>query len=116
MIAVIFEVVPNETQTHVYFDIAATLKPLLEEVAGFISVERFQSVSEPGKYLSLSFWEDEQSIQQWRNVEMHRMAQASGRESVFKDYRLRIAAVTRDYGMFDRKEAPGDSKQFHTAK
>ena len=113
MIAVIFEAIPGEDQKDEYFRIAATLRPQLEKINGFISIERFQSVNDPGKILSLSFWKDEESIKQWRNLEMHRSAQAKGRETIFKDYRLRIAEVVRDYGMSDRKEAPADSKIFH---
>ena len=86
---------------------------MLEKIEGFISVERFQSINDPGKILSLSFWKHEESIKQWRNTEMHRLAQSKGRDGIFKDYRLRIANVNRDYGMFDRKEAPADSKLFH---
>lgn len=114
MIAVIFEVIPAPGKKDEYLNIAAGLKPVLEKMEGFISVERFQSINDPGKILSLSFWQDEESIKQWRNTEMHRLAQSKGRESVFKDYRLRIADVNRDYGMSDRKEAPADSKLFHT--
>lgn len=113
MIAVIFEVIPAPGKKDDYLDIAAELKPVMEKIEGFISVERFQSINDPGKMLSLSFWKDEENIKQWRNTEMHRLAQSKGRESVFKDYRLRIANVNRDYGMFDRKEAPADSKMFH---
>jgi heme-degrading monooxygenase HmoA len=113
MIAVIFEVIPANGKKDEYFKIAEALSPILKKMDGFISVERFQSVSDKGKILSLSFWRDEESIQRWRNVEMHRWAQSQGRETIFKDYRLRIAAVSRDYGMFDRKEAPVDSQLFH---
>lgn len=113
MIAVIFEVMPREEHRDEYFTIAAALKPELEKMAGFISVERFQSLTDPGKVLSLSFWEDEESIRQWRNLELHRTAQSQGRETIFRDYRLRIAAVVRDYGMFDRAAAPADSRQVH---
>ncbi len=113
MIAVIFEVIPKEVQRQVYLDIAASLRPLLEEIDGFISIERFQSLTDPAKILSLSFWRDEAAIQQWRNTELHRMAQSEGRDHVFENYRLRIATVSRDYGMFEREEAPGDSKAFH---
>ncbi len=113
MIAVIFEVIPNEGKKEEYLDIAAKLRPELNHIEGFISIERFQSISNPDKVLSLSFWKDEESIQQWRNLEMHRHAQAKGRNEVFKDYHLRIATVVRDYGMFDRKETPEDSSQFH---
>ncbi len=113
MIAVIFEVIPAAGKMDEYLSIAAGLKPILEKIEGFISVERFQSINDPGKMLSLSFWKDEESIKQWRNTEMHRLAQSKGTDSVFTDYRLRIANVNRDYGMFDRKEAPADSKLFH---
>ncbi len=113
MIAVIFEVIPNEGKKEEYLDIAAKLRPELDHIEGFISIERFQSISNPDKVLSLSFWKDEESIQQWRNLEMHRHAQAKGRNEVFKDYHLRIATVVRNYGMFDRKETPEDSSQFH---
>jgi heme-degrading monooxygenase HmoA len=112
-IAVIFEVVPADGKKDEYLDIAASLKPELEKIKGFISVERFQSLTHPEKILSLSFWENEEAIQNWRTLEHHRIAQAKGREYIFKDYHLRIAAVVRDYGMFDRKEAPVDSKSYH---
>ncbi|KFF18178.1 antibiotic biosynthesis monooxygenase family protein [Flavobacterium hydatis] len=110
MIAVIFEVIPNEEKKQEYLDIAASLRPELDKISGFISIERFQSLNDPGKILSLSFWKDEESIQQWRNLEMHRNAQSKGRQEIFKDYHLRIADVKRDYGMFDRKETPKDSE------
>ena len=113
MIAVIFEVVPHKDKKQEYLDIAASLRPVLEKMPGFISIERFQSFTDAGKILSLSFWKDEESIQAWRNVEMHRYAQAKGRNEIFIDYYLRIAAVKRDYGMFDRREAPADSKAAH---
>ncbi|MFG4004920.1 antibiotic biosynthesis monooxygenase family protein [Flavobacterium aquidurense] len=113
MIAVIFEVIPNEGKKEEYLDIAASLRPELDHIEGFISIERFQSFSNPDKVLSLSFWKDEASIQQWRNLEMHRHAQAKGRNEVFKDYHLRIATVVRDYGMFERKETPEDSTSYH---
>lgn len=113
MIAVIFEVIPNEGKKEEYLNIAASLRPELDHIEGFISIERFQSIGNPEKVLSLSFWKDEESIQQWRNLEMHRHAQAKGRYEVFKDYHLRIATVVRDYGMFERKETPEDSSEFH---
>jgi heme-degrading monooxygenase HmoA len=114
MIAVIFEVIPNEGKKEEYLNIAASLRPELDHIEGFISIERFQSFSDPEKVLSLSFWKNEKSIQQWRNLEMHRDAQAKGRNEVFKDYHLRIAQVVRNYGMFDRKETPTDSIGFHS--
>ncbi|OZI54569.1 antibiotic biosynthesis monooxygenase family protein [Bordetella genomosp. 5] len=113
MIAVIFEVVPAEGQRDTYLDIAAGLVPHLREMDGFISVERFQSLSTPGKILSLSFWRDEAAVQAWRNRAEHRAAQAAGRSGVFADYRLRIASVIRDYGMEAREQAPADSRAAH---
>ncbi|MGO4772385.1 antibiotic biosynthesis monooxygenase [Flavobacterium sp. W22_SRS_FK3] len=113
MITVIFEVIPNEGKKEEYLDIAVKLRPELDHIEGFISIERFQSLSNPEKVLSLSFWKDEESIHQWRNLEMHRHAQAKGRNEIFKEYHLRIASVVRDYGMFDRKQAPKDSTSFH---
>jgi heme-degrading monooxygenase HmoA len=116
MIAVIFEVIPYKGQKDEYFKIAAALGPALKKIEGFISIERFQSINDPAKILSLSFWKSEASIKQWRSLEMHRWAQTKGRETIFKDYHLRIAVVRRDYGMFDRREAPEDSKLFHVKK
>jgi len=113
MHAVIFEVWPKEEGRQQYLDIAAALRPTLEKMDGFISIERFQSLSEPGKILSLSFWRDDKAIAGWRQLESHRMAQAKGRGELFRDYRLRIAAVVRDYGMNERAEAPADSKARH---
>lgn len=113
MIAVIFEAMPAEGKWDEYLDIAGALKPELERIEGFISVERFQSLSDAGKVLSLSFWKDEESVARWRNLEQHREAQARGRESVFRNYRLRIADVSRDYGMNDRDQAPRDSRVRH---
>jgi heme-degrading monooxygenase HmoA len=116
MIAVIFEVEPAHDKWNEYLDIAAALHQELSKIEGFISVERFQSISNQGKLLSLSFWETEESVAQWRNTILHRYAQQKGREYVFKDYRLRVAAVMRDYGMNKREEAPSDSKTFHDTK
>jgi len=116
MIAVIFEVQPKPERKGEYLDIAASLRPLVEEIEGFISIERFESLTEPGKILSLSFWRDEAAIAQWRALGEHRAAQSRGRASIFQDYRLRIAAVVRDYGMFQRAEAPVDSRIHHAAE
>lgn len=110
MIAVIFELWPHESRRKDYFDLAAELKPLLAEIDGFVSVERFESLSEKGKFLSLSFWRDEAAVAQWRNLEAHRAAQAAGRGGIFKDYRLRVVQVLRDYGMQDRAQTPADSR------
>lgn len=113
MIAVIFEVWPTEGRAAEYFDLAADLRAELEQIDGFLSIERFESLTTKGKYLSLSFWRDEDAVQAWRNLEHHRQAQARGRGGIFADYRLRVAAVVRDYGMQDRREAPGDSRARH---
>jgi heme-degrading monooxygenase HmoA len=113
MIAVIFEVVPAPGRKQEYLDLAAALRPELERQDGFISIERFASLSDEGKVLSLSFWRDEDAVKKWRNVEGHRLAQARGRNGVFADYRLRVAGVVRDYGMGARDEAPADSRTAH---
>jgi len=113
MIAVIFEVFPAEGKVQEYLDIATNLKPQLEKIDGFISIERFSSLVEEGKILSLSFWRDEKAIKAWRNLESHRLAQEKGRGGVFSNYRLRVANVCRDYGMNNREQAPSDSKNIH---
>ncbi|HEY8243304.1 MAG: antibiotic biosynthesis monooxygenase family protein [Vicinamibacteria bacterium] len=113
MIAVIFEVVPHPERREAYLDAAARLRPILEGIDGFVSVERFESLTNPGKILSLSIWRDEEAVERWRNVEAHRRIQAAGRETMFADYRLRVAAVIRDYGKFERAQAPGDSRDVH---
>lgn len=111
MLAVIFEVWPAEGCREAYLDIAASLRAELEQADGFISVERFESLHQPGKLLSLSFWRDEDAVKAWRNHGEHRAAQNEGRSGVFADYRLRIAEVARDYGMTQRAEAPDDSRR-----
>lgn len=108
MIAVIFEATPGAAEREEYLAIAASLRPLLDGVDGFISIERFESLSEPGKLLSLSFWRDEEALAHWRGVKQHRAAQAKGRAHIFADYRLRIGAVIRDYGKSERRQAPAD--------
>ena len=113
MIAVIFEVWPKPERRHEYLDIAAALRPDLEAIDGFISVERFESLSEPGKLLSLSFWRDEAAVRAWRNLAAHRAAQGRGRAQIFANYRLRVAGVIRDYGMSERAEVPDDSRALH---
>lgn len=113
MIAVIFEVEPAPGRQDTYLDIAATLRPQLERIDGFISVERFQSLTTPGKILSLSFFRDEAAVMAWRNTVEHRQAQAAGRGGVFAGYRLRVAQVLRDYGMDQREQAPADSRAVH---
>lgn len=114
MIAVIFEGWADAAHSGDYLELAAKLRPLLDDVPGFISVERFQSLADPQKLLSLSFWQDEAAVAAWRNTAEHRTAQAVGRAGVFRDYRIRIAEISRDYGLADRAEAPPDSKAAHT--
>jgi heme-degrading monooxygenase HmoA len=106
MIAVIFEAQPRDGQQEAYLSIAAALRPELEKIDGFIAIERFQSLSQPGKILSLSWWRDEAAVAEWRRFEQHRAAQRAGRERIFHDYRLRVAQVLRDYGMQDRAQVP----------
>ena len=115
MLAVIFEVIPAPGRKEEYLELAAQLRPELEKIDGFISVERFASLTDESKLLSLSFWRDEEAVRNWRNLAGHREAQALGRSGVFADYRLRIAGVVRDYGMTDRAEAPQDSRSAHPA-
>jgi len=115
MIAVIFELWPNAGQSSIYFDLAAQLRPELKLIEGFVSIERFESLATQGKYLSLSFWRDEATVQAWRNREAHRFAQSQGRAGVLANYRLRVTQVLRDYGLNERDEAPQDSLQHHIA-
>jgi heme-degrading monooxygenase HmoA len=115
MIAVIFEVWPKPEHKKEYLDLAAELKPILEAIDGFISVERFESLTEKGKILSVSFFRDEAAVAAWRNVAEHRKSQGKGRATIFENYRLRIAGVIRDYGMNDRAQAPKDSRATHDA-
>jgi heme-degrading monooxygenase HmoA len=113
MIAVIFEVWPKPERRRDYLDLAAALRRDLEAIEGFISVERFESLTQPGKLLSLSFWRDEAAVAAWRTLAAHRAAQIKGRGGIFADYRLRVAGVLRDYGMTDRADAPDDSRAVH---
>lgn len=113
MIAVLFEVWPAEGKTRHYLDLAAALREELSGLDGFLSIERFESLSEPGKLLSLSFFRDEDAVAQWRNSARHRATQSKGRSGVFSDYRLRVAHVLRDYGLTDRAQAPEDSRATH---
>ncbi|MCH7880667.1 MAG: antibiotic biosynthesis monooxygenase [Proteobacteria bacterium] len=108
MIAVIFELEPKAGEENTYFSIAAELKPLVEKTEGLISLERFQSISNPEKFLSLSFWRDEDAVKAWRNNFEHRSAQKRGRAEIFQNYRLRVASVIRDYGLLERDQAPED--------
>jgi len=113
MIAVIFEVLPAPGRKQEYLDLAASLRPQLEKIDGFISIERFASLSNEGKVLSLSVFRDEAAVEAWRNVEAHRVAQAKGRAGIFSDYRIRVASVMRDYTLRDREQAPQDSRRKH---
>lgn len=113
MIAVIFEFTPAEGRTKDYFDLVAQLKPELDKAEGFVSLERFESITRPGSFVSLQYWRDEAAVQKWRNVQLHRQAQARGRGGIFADYRLRIASVLRDYTLEDRAQAPADSRSLH---
>jgi heme-degrading monooxygenase HmoA len=113
MVTVIFEVWPQPEHRQGYLDWAAELKQELLKMEGFLSIERFQSLTDPDKLLSLQFWRDEQCLQAWRNLEAHRAAQAAGRRTMFREYRLRIAEVIRDYGLNEREQAPADSRQAH---
>ena len=113
MIAVIFEVVPYMGERHRYLDLAGELRAELEKIDGFISIERFESLTMRGKILSLSFWRDEEAVRQWRSLDAHRAVQQAGRNGIFADYRLRIGHVIRDYGMFERAEVPEDSRALH---
>ncbi|WNL44857.1 antibiotic biosynthesis monooxygenase [Dyella sp. BiH032] len=106
MIAVIFEVAPAEGCRAAYLEIAASLRPQLEGIDGFVSIERYESLSDPGRLLSLSFWRDEAAVAAWREFEAHRAAQVRGRQGLFRDYRLRVAEMVRDYGMNDRTQVP----------
>lgn len=110
MIAVIFEVWPAEGKHNSYLGLAADLSATLAEMDGFVSVERFESIADPGKLLSLSFWRDEAAVAAWRGTAGHRATQRRGRDDVFRGYRLRVAGVIRDYGMTDRAQAPADSR------
>ena len=116
MLTVIFEVTPLPGQAQRYFDIAAALAGELQRIDGFVSVERFQSLADPEKILSLSFFRDEAAVARWRAAGPHRQAQAAGRDHVFARYRLRVAAVLRDYGMDERERAPADSRAVHDAQ
>lgn len=113
MIAVIFEVEPHVDRVQDYLNAAAELRPYLEKIDGFLSIERFESLSQKGRILSLSFWRDEAAVSQWRNLEAHRTVQMAGRRYIFADYRLRVAEVIRDYGLQERDQAPTDSRTVH---
>ena len=113
MIEVIFEAQPQAGRADPYFDMAAKLRPKLEQIDGFLSIERYESLTTPGKFLSLSFWRDAAAVAEWRRLSEHRNAQTAGRNTVFQDYRLRVAAVMRDYGLQDRAAAPEDSRAVH---
>jgi len=108
VIAVIFEGIAQDAQKDAYLEAAARLRPLLADIDGFLSIERFQSLTTPGKVLSLSFWRDQEAVRQWRTLDQHREVQHAGRSSIFEEYRIRVAEVVRDYGLDDRVQAPQD--------
>jgi heme-degrading monooxygenase HmoA len=110
MLAVIFEVFPFDRHRQRYLDIAAQLREQLSSIPGFISIERFQSLTDDKKVLSLSFWENEEAVAAWRKLESHRTAQALGHDELFRDYRICVASVVRDYSINARDEAPADSR------
>ena len=114
MIAVIFEFTPAEGRFPDYMELVGTLKADLDRAEGFISLERFESITTKGKFVSLQFWRDEEAVRKWRNLQRHREAQKQGRAGIFKSYRLRIASVVRDYTMDEREQAPTDSLSFHS--
>lgn len=113
MIGVIFEVEPAEGQKEAYLEMAAKMRPLVEQIDGFISVERFQSLTNPDKLLSISFYRDEKALDEWRRLAPHRGAQSKGRSGMFSDYRIRVVSVIRDYTLNDRAQAPEDSRKEH---
>lgn len=113
MIAVIFEVWPADGEKRHYLDLAAALRDELDHIDGFLTIERFQSLADPAKLLSLSFWRDEEAVRQWRNTPSHRATQTLGRHGVLQGYRLRVAHVVRDYGLDERDDAPQDSRKAH---
>lgn len=115
MLAVIFEFEPYPERKQDYLDLAAALRPEVEKIDGFLGIERFESLTRPGHFVSLSFWRDEDALAEWRNVELHRSAQRAGREEIFADYRLRVTEVRRDYGLRERAAAPADSRERHDA-
>jgi|TARA_R110000787_G_scaffold14671_1_gene45275 heme-degrading monooxygenase HmoA len=113
MIAVIFEVLPHPDKRDAYLAMAAKMRPLVEQIDGFLSVERFQSLTDPDKLLSISFFRDDAALEDWRKLTAHRGAQAAGRSEMFADYRIRVCGVMRDYSMEDRAQAPDDSRVLH---
>ena len=116
MLAVIFEFEPRSERRQDYLDFAAELAAELETIDGFVSIERFESLTTPGKLVSISFWRDEDAISRWRNLEKHRAAQRASRDGIMADYRLRVASVIRDYGMREREQAPEDSRSAHAVQ
>ncbi len=113
MIAIIFEVWPHPEHKQPYLDMAADMRALVEQIDGFISVERFQSLTDPDKLLSISVFRDQAAVDQWRNTVEHRRAQQAGRNSYFRKYRIRVVSVLRDYGMEEREQVPDDSLEYH---
>ena len=116
MIAVLFESKPHPGKKDAYLDAGAKLGPVVEHFDGFLGIERFESITNPGKVMAISYWRDEECVQKWRNLEIHRKIQDTSRRTIFADYRLRVAKIIRDYTMNDRSQAPEDSKTAHAGK
>lgn len=113
MLVEIFRFVPDPERTEDYFRLAAEMREAVESIDGFLGVERFESVSAPGEFVSISFWRDEDAITAWRNHPAHRAAQAAGHAGIFRDWRITVAEAVRDYTPRDRRTAPADSRDFH---
>lgn len=111
-IVVLFEVKPTKEGMKRYLELAGKLKPFLNGFEGFVSAERFTSISEDGKLLSMNIWESEEALSRWRNVVEHRMSQAEGRDKLFESYKITVCNVIREYGMNNREFAPSDSNDF----
>lgn len=111
-VIVLFEVIPTQEGMKRYLDLAAMLKPFLKGFEGFICAERFTSLNEEGKLLSMNIWESEEAVERWRNVVEHRMSQKEGREKLFESYKITVCSVLREYTDIDRKEAPKDSNRY----
>jgi heme-degrading monooxygenase HmoA len=96
MFAVIFEVNPRPEAWDAYLGHAATLRPELVAIEGFIANERYASQTRPGWLVSLSLWRDEKALIRWRTHALHHEIQGKGRSSVFADYHLRVGEIVTD--------------------
>ena len=111
-VVVLFEVTPTAEGKVRYLELAAQLKLLLSDAKGFIHSERFSSLNEEGKLLSLNVWENEESVKKWRNELHHRMSQSEGRERLFENYRITVAYVIREYDDYNRREAQEEYNEY----